>query len=115
VVDKTGITGVFPVHLTFVPDESMLQLPGPPGDAGNPAAAADAGPSIFTALQEQLGLRLQSGKGPVGVLVIDHEELIVSDTRGPELQLWQVGAEATGWQEICCRPALLPKPSRYFS
>ena len=52
----------------------MLQTPGPPGDAENPAAAADAGPSIFTALQEQLGLRLESGKGPVETLVIDHVE-----------------------------------------
>ncbi len=74
VVDKTGITGVFPVQLTFVPDESMLQIPGPAGDVGNLAAATDAGPSIFTALQEQLGLRLESGKGPVEVLVIDHVE-----------------------------------------
>jgi uncharacterized protein (TIGR03435 family) len=74
VVDKTEVTGVFPVHLTFVPDDSMMRVFGPPGDAGNAASAADAGPSIFTALQEQLGLRLQSGKGPVGVLVIDHVE-----------------------------------------
>ena len=74
VVDKTGITGEFPVHLTFVPDDSMLQIPGPPGDPGNPATPADSGPSIFTALQEQLGLRLESGKGPVEVLVIDHVE-----------------------------------------
>ena len=36
VVDKTGITGVVPVHLTFVPDKSMLPTPGPPGYAGNP-------------------------------------------------------------------------------
>jgi uncharacterized protein (TIGR03435 family) len=72
VVDKTGIAGVFPVHLTFVPDESMMQAPGSPGDAANPAA--DAGPSLFTALQEQLGLRLQSGKGLVPLLVIDHVE-----------------------------------------
>ncbi len=74
VVDKTGITGEFPVHLTFAPDDSMLQVPGAPGDPGNAAAAADSGPSFFTAVQEQLGLRLESGKGPVEVLVIDHVE-----------------------------------------
>jgi bla regulator protein BlaR1 len=75
VADKTGITGVFRVHLTFVPDESAPPwLLGPPGDPGNPAPAADAGPSIFTAVQEQLGLKLESSKGPVDVLVIDHVE-----------------------------------------
>jgi uncharacterized protein (TIGR03435 family) len=60
VVDQTGITGAFSVHLRFAPDE----VPG-----------ADAtGPSIFTAVQEQLGLKLESGKGPVEVLVIDSVE-----------------------------------------
>ncbi len=60
VVDQTGITGAFSVHLRFAPDE---------------VPAADAtGPSIFTAVQEQLGLKLESGKGPVEVLVIDSVE-----------------------------------------
>ena len=62
IVDKTGIEGKFRVHLTFAPDEV----------AGGPAASPDAGPSIFTALQEQLGLKLESAKGPVEVLVIEH-------------------------------------------
>jgi len=76
VVDKTGITGVFHVRLTFVPDDSTIPMPGPegPGDSGRPAATAEAGPNIFTAVQEQLGLKLESGKGPVDVLVIDHVE-----------------------------------------
>ncbi len=64
VVDKTGITGVFPVHLTFVPDD--IAADGPPVNG--------SGPSIFTAVQEQLGLKLESTKGPVDVLVIDHVE-----------------------------------------
>lgn len=62
VVDKTGIEGKFPVHLKFAPVD---------GETGAPPAA-DAGPSIFTAVQEQLGLRLDAAKGPVDVLVIDH-------------------------------------------
>lgn len=71
VVDKTGITGTFHIRMTFVPDEGIRQLQGPPGD---PAAASDAGPSIFTAIQEQLGLKLESAKGPVEVLIIDGVE-----------------------------------------
>jgi bla regulator protein blaR1 len=64
VVDKTGVSGRFPVHLTFIPDVAAV-----PDDTRNPD-----GPSIFTAVQEQLGLKLDSAKGPVDVLVIDHVE-----------------------------------------
>ena len=55
VVDGTGIQGTFDVKLEWSPDQS--------GDS--------PGPSIFTALQEQLGLRLESGKGPVDILIVD--------------------------------------------
>lgn len=67
VVDKTGISGKFRYRLTFAPLD-----PATP-DAGGPATPTDA-PSIFTALQEQFGLRLDSAKGPVEVMVIDHAE-----------------------------------------
>lgn len=68
VVDKTGFTGTFDAHLEFTPDEGTGNVPGQ-------AATVDLpGPSIFTALQEQLGLRLEPAKGPVEVLVIDHVE-----------------------------------------
>lgn len=73
VVDKTGINGTFHVTLTFAADDSGARVPGPPDDAGN-AAAADSSPNIFTAIQEQLGLKLESGRGPVEVMVIDHVE-----------------------------------------
>lgn len=66
VVDKTGITGEFQVQLTFAPD-----TPTGPTDG---ATAADLGPDFFTAIQEQLGLKLESAKGPVESLVIDHVE-----------------------------------------
>jgi uncharacterized protein (TIGR03435 family) len=71
VIDKTGLTGRFPVHLKFVLDDTMSEIPA---DAGSPAPSVDAGPSIFAAVQEQLGLKLEPGKGPVPVLVIDHAE-----------------------------------------
>ena len=73
VVDKTGVAGTFRVHLEYVRDESLPRL-GPPPDPNDPPPAAEPGPTIFTALQEQLGLKLESGKGPVEMLVIDRVE-----------------------------------------
>jgi uncharacterized protein (TIGR03435 family) len=75
VVDKTGIGGEFQIQLTYTPVAPSVSSADavPPGRADG-AAAPDRGPDIFTAVQEQLGLKLQSGKGPVEVLVIDHVE-----------------------------------------
>jgi bla regulator protein BlaR1 len=77
VVDKTGLTGKFDVKLQWTPDQAQLQAMAPPGGLppGMPAPQFDPnGPSIFTALQEQLGLKLDSEKGPVDILIIDHVE-----------------------------------------
>ncbi len=63
VVDKTGLMGNYDFELTFAPPERL----------GEPAATPES-PSIFTALQEQLGLRLESQKAPVEFLVIEHVE-----------------------------------------
>jgi uncharacterized protein (TIGR03435 family) len=60
--DRTGLIGHYDVRLKFVGVVT-------PNGRSNPAA--DSGPNIFTALQEQLGLRLQSGKGPVSVAIVD--------------------------------------------
>ena len=65
VVDHTGLTGAVDLDLHWTPD----QTPSP-----DPTPADTNAPSIFTALQEQLGLKLESTKGPVDVLVIDHVE-----------------------------------------
>jgi len=71
VVDKTGLTGNFDIGMEWAPDQSQaLQLGA---DALTPPSDA-SGPSIFTAIQEQLGLRLESQKGPVEILVIDRAE-----------------------------------------
>jgi uncharacterized protein (TIGR03435 family) len=67
VVDKTGLTSAYDFTLEFAPEEGSPQPP-PEG------VSADAAPSIFTALKEQLGLRLEPAKGPVDVVVIDHLE-----------------------------------------
>jgi len=74
VIDKTGFTGTFDVHLEFSPEGTAFAggLPGVPG--GLPPGFDTSGPSIFTALQDQLGLKLESQKGPGQVLVIDHAE-----------------------------------------
>ncbi len=74
-VDKTGMAGRFTFHLEFEPDAALRGGPGRGGDAGNPDPPGDpAGPTIFAALQEQLGLKLAPEKGPVEFLVIDHVE-----------------------------------------
>jgi bla regulator protein BlaR1 len=67
VIDKTGIMGTFDIHLDFAPDQGTPQFPV---STDEPAG----GPSIFTAIQEQLGLKLEPAKGPGEFLVIDHVE-----------------------------------------
>jgi uncharacterized protein (TIGR03435 family) len=68
IVNKTDLTGLFDFELKFGLDNSAPSASnaGPPGGAPEPA-----GPSIFTAIQEQLGLKLESSKGPVDILVVD--------------------------------------------
>jgi uncharacterized protein (TIGR03435 family) len=63
VVNKTGLTGNYDITLTWMP-----------AMASTADADAASGPTIFTALEEQLGLKLQPAKGPVPVLVIDSVE-----------------------------------------
>ena len=61
VVNKTGLTGNYDFTLKWTPEDSHSRTD-------------TSGPSIFTAIQEQLGLKLEAGKGPIQVLVIDHIE-----------------------------------------
>jgi uncharacterized protein (TIGR03435 family) len=68
VIDKTGLNATFDISLKWTPDEVL---------AVGAEAGAPSGPfggSLFTALQEQLGLRLESQRGPVGILVVDAAE-----------------------------------------
>jgi uncharacterized protein (TIGR03435 family) len=59
VLDKTGLTGPYEVDLQWTPDDSD-----------------DTGPSIFSAIQDQLGLKLEPHKSPVEILAIDHAEKV---------------------------------------
>lgn len=72
VIDKTGLTGAYDFSLKWTP----LQTAAAPGDGSGTAPSPDVeGASLFTAIEEQLGLKLVSAKGSGQVLVIDHIEL----------------------------------------
>jgi len=66
VIDRTGLTGNWDVEVNYAPDRSQM----PPG-VELPPGIDPNGPSLFTALEEQLGLKLRPARGPVEVLVID--------------------------------------------
>ena len=76
VLDKTGLTGKYDFTLQWTPDENRAPTFKGTGDGGQELDKPpdSSGPSIFTSIQEQLGLKLESQKGPVEVLVIDHVE-----------------------------------------
>jgi len=71
VVDKTGISGRYDIALNWTTDDfQAARLSGFPA----PQQLNGEVPDLFTAIQEQLGLRLESAKGPIDVMVIDHAE-----------------------------------------
>jgi uncharacterized protein (TIGR03435 family) len=68
VIDKTGLSGTFDLHVESSP--ALLADPTPDSaHVSNPQA--DTRPNVFTAMQDQLGLKLDSSRGPVEVLIID--------------------------------------------
>jgi uncharacterized protein (TIGR03435 family) len=80
VVDQTGLTKNYDFDLEFSPDgmqgmmKGMPLPPPPPGDGGGHESDGPTAPSLSTALQEQLGLKLEQKKGPVDLLVVDRLE-----------------------------------------
>ena len=77
VVNRTGLTGMFDIHLVYALDTATQAQPRADGvDSPVPTVSAPdpVGPSVFGAVQDQLGLKLVSGKGQVEVLIIDHVE-----------------------------------------
>jgi uncharacterized protein (TIGR03435 family) len=94
VVDMTELKGNYDIKLKFTPEPGMMQrglfgaVMPPPGGAPQggapPPSPADgvstaAAPSIFTAVQEQLGLKLEGRKAPIEILVIDHAEKVPTE------------------------------------
>ena len=80
VIDVTGLAGAFTVDLKWTPDALRSHAPQ---DGAAPVVKGNAldvdGPSLPTALEEQLGLRLESRKGPLDVIVVDHAERVPVD------------------------------------
>ncbi len=80
VVDKTGLSGMYDFDLQWTPEPGQGGPTGPPPPGAPPLPPIDPnGPSLFTALQEQLGLKLEPQRGPVDVLVIDRVEQPTED------------------------------------
>jgi uncharacterized protein (TIGR03435 family) len=82
VQDRTGLTGNYEMNLTWTPDQMPQRPPGAPPDQPvqfNGVSVDPNGPSLFTAVQEQLGLKLDSQRGPVETLVIDRAEKPVEE------------------------------------
>lgn len=75
VLDKTGLTGNYDFTLQWTPDANELAVTKAMLGTDSLPPVEASGPTIFTALQEQLGLELKSQTGPVGILVIDHVEM----------------------------------------
>jgi len=78
VIDKTSLSGEFDFALKWTPEPGEDGGPTtaglPPGTRDQPASTPE-GTSIFTAIAEQLGLRLKSGRGPVQMIVIDDVQM----------------------------------------
>ncbi len=90
VFDNTGITGLYDIDVEFKPEEGMgmmrgMPMPMPkPGDSGGgeahgPVLENVEAPSIFTAVQDQLGLKLEGKKGPIETIVVDYSEKVPTE------------------------------------
>jgi uncharacterized protein (TIGR03435 family) len=84
VVDQTGLTGDYDFALEYAMDDTMrgpgMMAPPPDGSGGGAPPPSDStGPSLMSALQEQLGLKLEAKKGPIDLLVIDALEKVPTE------------------------------------
>ena len=77
ILDKTALTGKYDITLEWMPEEGSPMFRGTEGgqqETNNTPSPESSAPSLFTAIQEQLGLKLEPQKAPVEILVIDHVE-----------------------------------------
>jgi len=81
VIDRTGIAGRFDIHLEVTPADMQPKFVAGRAMEQQSTGDSDTGPSISTALQQQLGLKLESSRGAVQVIVVDHIE--TQSTKGP--------------------------------
>ena len=72
VIDKTGITGKYDIHVQWTPDQAPAGVDT--AAQSNALASENAPPPLVTVLEQDLGLKLESTRGPVDVLIIDHVE-----------------------------------------
>jgi len=70
--NETGLKGIYDFTLHFTPDDARMDASGAGGSGANASLADNGGTSIFAAVQDQLGLKLESKKGSVEVVVVDH-------------------------------------------
>ena len=73
VVDRTGLTDRYDFALRYTPDPT-IRLTNVPDARPAPSRDADAAPDLFTAFQQQLGLKLESTRGPADIVVVDSVE-----------------------------------------
>jgi uncharacterized protein (TIGR03435 family) len=79
VVDATGLTGKYEISVYWNAGDSLRTAAPAPGGAPTPADPVSTGPDLKQALQEQLGLRVESKKGPVEFVIVDHAEKTPSE------------------------------------
>jgi len=70
VQNQTGLKGIYDFTLHFTPDDAGMDASEPGGSGAS--LSDNSGTSIFAAVEDQLGLKLESKKGPVDVVVVDH-------------------------------------------
>jgi uncharacterized protein (TIGR03435 family) len=75
VVDKTGLTGNYDYTLQWTPDDVGTPMAGDAGPGKGDVSPDAGGPTLLTAVEEQLGLKLESTKSMLDVIVIDHIDL----------------------------------------
>jgi uncharacterized protein (TIGR03435 family) len=100
VVDKTGLTREYDFTLEWTPSESQ---------------GAEPGPSIFTAIQEQLGLELKQETTPVEMLVIDHAEQVTSsESSRAQSQAQSIAGSASAFEAVTIKPNKTGEPMPGF-